>query len=117
MKTLNFASSLALSPELLHSPKRLRLPVNHQTRLADGSLEFTAEVPDDPAATEDDRADFHYAVLENGREPVPIAGHTMEVSPFVHSKWLHDLDPKNREATDEIAFVKYTPVPTGAAES
>src|SRR5688572_18954022 len=110
MKTLTFASSLVLSPELLHSPKRLRLPVNHQTRLADGSLEFTADVPADPVATEDSRTDFLYAILQRGRQPVAVEGHTMEVSPFVPSKWLHDLDPRHPEFPNELAFVKYTPI-------
>src|SRR5688572_33299874 len=110
MNTLTFASSLVLSPELMHSPKRLRLPVNHQNRLAERSLEFTADVPAEAAAAEHDRTDFLYAVLQSGRQPVPVEGYTMEVSPFLPSKWLHDLGSDDPDQPDELAFVKYTPV-------
>jgi hypothetical protein len=110
MKTITFASSLALTTELINSPRRLRLPADHQTRLAEGSLEFTAEVPAEEGPAEAGRRDFLYALLQRGGTPAIEEGYACEVSPFVPNKWLRDLHPRGQECTDELAFVKYTPM-------
>lgn len=108
MPTAPFVSSIRLVPELLAVPTRIRLPANHQTRMTQNALEFTAEVPTEMEAAERERLDFLYAIVEAGREPSPIRGFTMEVSEYAVNEWLRSLDPFH-STVRELAFVKYTP--------
>jgi hypothetical protein len=108
MLTVPFVSSIRLVPELLAVPTRIRLPSNHQTRMTENALEFAAEVPADLESAESERLDFLYAITEAGREPSPIKGYTMEISPYAANEWLRSLDPLHT-GVRELAFVKYTP--------
>jgi hypothetical protein len=108
MPTVQFVSSIRLVPELLTIPTRIRLPANHRTRITEGALEFTADVPPDIEAAERDRLDFLYAIIEKGRKPTPIKGFTVEVSGYAENEWLRALDPLHT-GVRELAYVKYTP--------
>ena len=108
MSTASFVSSIRLVPELLSIPTRIRLPANHQTRMTENALEFTAEVPTEIEAAEEERLDFLYAIVESGRAPTPIKGFNMEISGYAANAWLKSLDPFHTSSR-ELAYVKYTP--------
>jgi hypothetical protein len=114
MSTVPFVSSIRLVPELLTVPTRIRLPVNHQTRMTENALEFTALVPTDIDEAERERVDFLYSVIEAGQEPLPIKDFQMEVSGFAANEWLRSLDPLHMPVR-ELAYVKYTPRFTAGA--
>ena len=115
MSTASFVSSIRLVPELLTVPTRIRLPVNHQTRVTENALEFTAQVPTDIDEAERERADFLYAVIEAGQKPIPIKDYQMEISAFSTNEWLRSLDPLHIPVR-ELAYVKYTPRFAAVAE-
>ncbi len=117
MSSVPFVSSIRLVPELFAIPTRIRLPRNHQTRMTDQALEFTAEVPPDLEAAERDRADFLYAIIEPGLEPPRIDGFASEVSTYGENAWLKTLDPLHSRGVKELAFVKYTPRANEALEA
>ncbi|HWB03699.1 MAG TPA: hypothetical protein VG796_11800 [Verrucomicrobiales bacterium] len=108
MASVPFVSSIRLVPELLTIPTRIRLPVNHRTRMTENALEFTADVPAALEDAERERADFLYAIVEAGREPCPIKGYAMEISAWQPNEWLRSLDPLHT-GDRELAYVKYTP--------